>query len=973
MADLFLNWGALGSYGMPVENGATTTVDAGGIAVDITVTALDPYALGYTYDAETYAEAGDGLNPASSLKLLDGANEDGAPETATVVLAFRALDSETYADAVQTVAFRLNDIDALSQGGDYGLETEDSFQDIVSVTAFDAAGNPVPVTLTSEGGVAVSGNTASGTTKTDPADAAGSVLVTIDGPVARIEIDYANGGLAKQAVSLSDVTFSTLDATDGVPVVVDDSATTDEDTAIVIDVLANDSDPDRGTLTVVEATAPNGSVVINEDGTLTYTPAPDYNGPDTIRYTVADDDGNRAPGAVSVRVEPVNDAPVANPDSGSTAEDTPFTIDPTANDTDVDGDAVTVGALGDPAHGSATLNADGTVTYTPNPGFVGEDTIPYTADDGNGGQTRGEIVVTVTEDTSDAGRIDVDVFPVAPEDQAADPLDGFDEDPDPFDDLDSVTGTGGADSLATGDDADTIFAGGGDDSVDPGIDDDFVDLGDGNDALSDLQGADTVLGGAGDDTVNVGTNTFSDYVGDDPSFLPGTVLNDLGFAADPNTDDGRDSVLGGAGDDAIQTGDDRDTVDGGAGADSIDAGIDDDSVLGGEGDDSIIGAHGSDTLDGGAGDDLLDGANIASLALTDETDPVAFNDRDSLLGGAGNDTLIGGDDDDTLLGGAGADMLDGGLDEDSLSGGDDGDRLIGGQGADTLDGGAGADSVSGGAWRDLITVASPGEGVNDTVDGGSDGDDVDTLSLNGFGTRGEDWRIANVTPDSNGNGIDGTVDLLDGDGAVTGSFDFFEIEEVVPCFTPGTLIATPEGERLVEDLKVGDRVITRDNGIQQILWVGRKTLTGHQLARKPHMKPILIQQGALGNGLPEHDMLVSPNHRILVSNDKTTLYFEEREVLAAAKHLTGLGGVDEVSTLGVSYVHMMFENHEIVLSNGAWTESFQPGDYTLKGIGNAQRQEIFELFPELETEDGVRDYASARRSLKKHEARLLTE
>ena len=195
---------------------------------------------------------------------------------------------------------------------------------------------------------------------------------------------------------------------------------------------------------------------------------------------------------------------------------------------------------------------------------------------------------------------------------------------------------------------------------------------------------------------------------------------------------------------------------------------------------------------------------------------------------------------------------------------------------------------------------------------------------------------------------------------------------MVPCFTPGTLIATPQGERLVEDLQVGDRVITRDNGIQEIRWIGRKDLTGFDLARRPQMRPVLIQKGALGKNMPMHDLLVSPNHRILVANDKTALYFEEREVLAAAKHLTGLDGVDEVGTLGVSYIHFMFDQHEVVLSNGVWSESFQPGDYTLRGIDEAQRTEIYELFPELEQAEGLRAYGAARRSLKKHEAQLLT-
>jgi hypothetical protein len=198
-------------------------------------------------------------------------------------------------------------------------------------------------------------------------------------------------------------------------------------------------------------------------------------------------------------------------------------------------------------------------------------------------------------------------------------------------------------------------------------------------------------------------------------------------------------------------------------------------------------------------------------------------------------------------------------------------------------------------------------------------------------------------------------------------------EKDVPCFTPGTQIATPGGERAVEDLKAGDPVITRDNGIQEIRWVGRKDMTGTQLVKNPHLKPILIKAGALGNGLPERDMVVSPNHRVLVASDLTQLYFEEREVLAAAKHLVGSDGVHELDVMQTSYIHFMFDRHEVVLSNGCWTESFQPGDYSLKGIGNSQRNEIFELFPELATKPGLEGYQAARRALKKHEARLLVK
>ncbi len=133
---------------------------------------------------------------------------------------------------------------------------------------------------------------------------------------------------------------------------------------------------------------------------------------------------------------------------------------------------------------------------------------------------------------------------------------------------------------------------------------------------------------------------------------------------------------------------------------------------------------------------------------------------------------------------------------------------------------------------------------------------------------------------------------------VTGTMEFKNIENVIPCFTPGSLIATPKGERPVEDLKIGDKIITRDNGIQEIRWIGTKSLDWRALGTQPHLKPVLIRKGALGHGLPERDMLVSPNHRVLVANDQTQLYFEEREVLVAAKHLVNNAGVSIAETLG---------------------------------------------------------------------------
>lgn len=198
-------------------------------------------------------------------------------------------------------------------------------------------------------------------------------------------------------------------------------------------------------------------------------------------------------------------------------------------------------------------------------------------------------------------------------------------------------------------------------------------------------------------------------------------------------------------------------------------------------------------------------------------------------------------------------------------------------------------------------------------------------------------------------------------------------ERVTPCFTPGTTITTPSGECLVEELVEGDRVVTRDNGPQTIRWIGVRHLSGRVLAENDHLKPVLIQKGALGHGLPHRDMKVSPNHRMLVAGDQTALYFQEREVLAAAKHLINHRGIHALHPTGATYIHFMFDAHQVVLSDGTWSESFQPSDYTLRGIGNAQRNEIFRLFPDLAVRSGRESYLSARRILSRREARQLAE
>ncbi|MEM7723354.1 MAG: Hint domain-containing protein [Pseudomonadota bacterium] len=519
---------------------------------------------------------------------------------------------------------------------------------------------------------------------------------------------------------------------------------------------------------------------------------------------------------------------------------------------------------------------------------------------------------------------------------------------------------------------------------------DTIDGGDGDDVIDGQGGDDSLIGGSGSDTI-------TDLDGDNVIEAGPLGTPDLGFPfigdVDSDPSDDLDSVVTGAGDDTISTGDDADTIDAGDGDNVIDGGFDADQITAGGGDDEITGGEGSDTITSGGGDDtILGGVGEDLVNLIDDNvnpinnDPIPGNDIDSLSNGddlidagAGDDVVFGEDDDDTIDGGTGDDTLDGGIDDDVILGGAGDDSIIGGQGADDLSGGTGDDTFKVGNFVDPVFGDSYAEGVGDTIVGGEDpdGNDKDVLDLSTAGPLkiifDEDLDPADQVDPGGTPGEAGKVQFFE-DAEKTiliGEMKFSEIENVIPCFTPGTMIATPTGEVPVENLQVGDRVITRDNGLQEIRWVRHRTLNRDELLKAPNLRPILIKEGSLGHGLPERDMLVSPQHRVLVSDEKTQLYFEESEVLVAAKHLLNSGSIVRMDTLRTTYIHFMFDRHEVVLSDGAWTESFQPGDQSLGGMGKDQRDEIFDLFPALVTKDGLNDFQAARRALKSHEAKLL--
>lgn len=174
----------------------------------------------------------------------------------------------------------------------------------------------------------------------------------------------------------------------------------------------------------------------------------------------------------------------------------------------------------------------------------------------------------------------------------------------------------------------------------------------------------------------------------------------------------------------------------------------------------------------------------------------------------------------------------------------------------------------------------------------------------------------------------------------------------LPCFTAGTLIATARGEVSVEALAPGDLVRTRDAGLQPVRWVGRRALTAAELAAAPNLRPIRIRAGALGAGTPAADLVVSPQHRILVRSKIAVRMFGAEEVLVAAKQLLQLDGIDIADDLdAITYVHFLCDDHQVVFSNGAETESLYTGAEALKAVGAAAREEIFALFPQLRDRD----------------------
>jgi len=182
-----------------------------------------------------------------------------------------------------------------------------------------------------------------------------------------------------------------------------------------------------------------------------------------------------------------------------------------------------------------------------------------------------------------------------------------------------------------------------------------------------------------------------------------------------------------------------------------------------------------------------------------------------------------------------------------------------------------------------------------------------------------------------------------------------------PCFTPGTLIATPDGERRVEDLKVGDLVLTADNGAQPLMWIGRTTVVA-----EGKLAPVRIDAGMFGLTQP---LLVSPQHRMLIDDWRAPYLYGHAEVLIAAHCLVNGKTVTRVEGGTVDYIHLLFSRHEIVFANGAKSESYFPG-HAVSRSERETKAEILALFPEL-ARTGGRDLKTVRPVVHPREGRLI--
>jgi Ca2+-binding RTX toxin-like protein len=534
---------------------------------------------------------------------------------------------------------------------------------------------------------------------------------------------------------------------------------------------------------------------------------------------------------------------------------------------------------------------------------------------------------------------------------------------------DRLLGDAGDNRLAGGDGNDTLAGGAGNDTLTGGAGDDAFRLIDGADSIDGGDGIDAVefsdrgagqgisidqngvvgfeggapssgtawasierfVGGGGNDTMSIAsasTTTLSGAAGDDV-FIGGTLS----------------AILGGVGNDTIMSSGGG-TFAGEDGNDQVRS-FGNSLILGGNGNDWLQATGGANTLEGGAGADRLENGGAALLSYGGSAGAVLV-DLGSMTasgGDAANDTIVGFA---SVAGSAGADTLRGDAADNLLAGGAGSDRLEGGGGADTMLGGEGADTITTGNTNSLVESGNAADallasGGNNTVLGGN-GDDAITI----FGTPGTPDQIDGGTGndtlryDTQGfyrivnNGGVFSVEFLDasttpgtgtevasvtgveGFGFGSGVFDLNSLDDaggatiLAVCFAAGTRIMTPEGEVPIEALRPGDDVLTAEGGTEPVLFVGRRhvVLAGHASAAE--MAPIRIAAGALGDGVPRRDLVVSPDHCL----------FLDGALVPARLLVDGTTITRETQRAEVTWFHLELPRHAVVLAEGAPAESW---------------------------------------------------
>ncbi|MDN5786730.1 Hint domain-containing protein [Pseudorhodobacter sp.] len=254
------------------------------------------------------------------------------------------------------------------------------------------------------------------------------------------------------------------------------------------------------------------------------------------------------------------------------------------------------------------------------------------------------------------------------------------------------------------------------------------------------------------------------------------------------------------------------------------------------------------------------------------------------------------------------------------------------------------------AGRSGAVITNTGDNViiydptaNNYISARFNGDALDNPTLGGGGYKGFSTTASLVGAGEDfGNDIDGRSIQRGPDG----SSHFINDQTATPgttniCFTAGTLIETPTGVSLIEDLRPGDLVMTRDHGAQPVRWLWSKRRTVAEMTVNPKLRPVRFAKGSLGDGLPKRDLYLSQHHRVLVASAIAQRIFETPEVLIAAHCLTGLPGVETVlPPTDVFYFHLLLDAHEILLAEGTASESLFLGEQSFRAMEAAALNEL---------------------------------